>query len=198
MSAKRYQDEFYDFIESRGIDRIVHVGLLPNLESILRHGIVPRTQIEASDVIHALDTGDFRGDQNLDAICCSVQQPNVYILKKRQRETKQETLVFGLSVDVLVHKNCLFYPKSPWTNFYKNKPRSELSHLGAFKKLFHGRFGDRSQLAPSMPSNSGAEVHVLETIEPEYIDAILVQTTERLAQLRDQFPEWATRFFYSP
>lgn len=113
MSAKRYQDEFYDFIDSRGIDRIVHVGLLPNLESILRHGIVPRIQIEGSKEIRAFDTGDYRGDENVDAICCSVQQPNTHIQEKRRRETKLETVAFGISVDVLVQKKCLFYPRSP-------------------------------------------------------------------------------------
>jgi hypothetical protein len=62
-------------IKERGISSILHVTRMENLESILTHGLMPRSMLDDKH-IDAVFNDDVRHDVHLDHVSCSISFPN--------------------------------------------------------------------------------------------------------------------------
>lgn len=68
-------------IKVRGITRLIHFTCEKNINSILRNGILPVNELKLRDIEY--DHNDYyRFDDQLDAISLSIQNPNLYLLRK--------------------------------------------------------------------------------------------------------------------
>lgn len=95
--------------EKRNIQSLVHFTMLDNLESILKHGLLPVSVIERRN-IKAVITDPTRYDNEKDAICLSISYPNYkyfYWLRKNRYPDKA-WVVIELKPDILWEKDCAF------------------------------------------------------------------------------------------
>ena len=97
-------------IKRRGIKLLYHFTLLDNLESIIANGIVTRTYV-AENGITATFNDELRLDHHENATCLSIAHPNYKLFYTfRQKNTDKDWVVIGLHPQILIDKNCSFYP----------------------------------------------------------------------------------------
>jgi len=176
----RYAEEikraFRAIIDKRGIDHLIHFTDIRNLESILENGILSRKDLEAHETIHGLGNGDGRWDGNPDASCCSVQYPDWELYNAKQRRSDFDYAFLILSTDIILDKRCAFYPSNASGGWLSKTPVRKLSHSWAFEDMFKaGKFNERGNFEDNQTTNPSAEVHVFGTIEPHYIEEVVIE-----------------------
>ena len=182
---------FKSIIDERGIDHLVHFTDLRNLESILEHGILTRKELESSDIVQALGNGDARFDGNKDATCCSVQYPNMPLYQAKQRRSEFEYAFLILSTDIIVDKDCAFYPGNASEGWLSRRPIKKLSTSWAFEDMFAEVVkGERDGLIENETTHESAEVHVFDSIEPDYIDQIVIDDESYRIEFTEKYTDF--------
>ncbi|MCM1145466.1 MAG: DUF4433 domain-containing protein, partial [Lachnoclostridium sp.] len=102
-----------DILKSRGVSRLCHFTKLQNLTHILssESGILASNSIR-SDIKNVTD--EERYDNELNYICCSVEYPNSWFLKKAIENNRDQIfrdwVVLYIDLDILAYKKAKFCP----------------------------------------------------------------------------------------
>ncbi|WP_373700856.1 DarT ssDNA thymidine ADP-ribosyltransferase family protein [Neisseria dentiae] len=180
-----------DILHERNIRYLCHFTRLENLESILKHGLYPRTQIFNQDLnpdvrsnIQGIFNDTVRADNKMNAICLSISFPNskmFYKLRCEQGDTQWAVIV--LNAQVLLDKDCAFYPTNAANNCVRHLPIENFQGDNALNALFNEADEERQPLLPKDPTDVQAEVLVFEQIEPSYIVGCVFNSDD----LRDKY-----------
>lgn len=169
-------------VKARSIPYALHFTRLSNFESIYCNGIIPRSQIACLNpppVINDL----YRFDNCENANCLSIGYVNykmLYLLRMQNPDV--EWVIFVLKPNILWEKQCAFCVENASSNNVRNIQLEQRMTTDAFNSMFNEVPGKPTRVQLNLPryytTNPQAEVLVFDTIEPEYIGAVIFETNE--------------------
>lgn len=187
-----------NILQERQIQYLCHFTRLENLESILTYGVIPRSNLYNEEFnnnpylpVHGIFNDRYRIDGKTDAICLSISFPNssmFYRLRCADNRTKWAVIV--LSADVLIDKNCAFYPTNAANNCVRRLPTKNFQRIDALNALFEGSDEEREYLLPKDPTDVQAEVLVFDKIEQRYIVSCVFDSDDLKDEFINKFPNY--------
>ena len=208
--------ELHSYIRGRGVTGLGHFTRLKNLESILRHGLLPRGTLEQMGAEYVAND-ELRLD-HVDGVCLSISFPNYKLFYKfRRKFPKEDWVVIDLSTDVIERKACIFNPCNAASGAMTRIEVERRMQMDALQEMFYDRdahYGDAPAsntgttklreilgLPDKFTTDPQAEVVVTESIEPELFDGVFFDCddTPRNRQILDDVfqkvaPRWRGRF----
>lgn len=185
-----------DILKQRNIEFLCHFTRLENLESILTYGLIPRAYLYNEEFNHNLNLSidgifndEHRYDGKPEATCLSISFPNssmFYRLRCSNNNVKWAVVV--LSAQVLIDKNCAFYPTNAANSSLSSKPVVDFQGGTALNRLFEGDNVSRQYLLDKDPTDVQAEVLVFDKIEPRYIRGAVLKRIEDIKKFQSLFP----------
>jgi len=166
----------------RGINFVVHFTRAKNLESILKHGILPISELQTYRIDYERND-DYRLDGCHDASSFSIGFPNYRMFYKYRLDNPNvDWVVLGVKKEVLWEKNCAFCVENAAKTSISNSSIAERSGVFAFKSLYE-EFPEKPsrqtlKLHQSLPTNPQAEVLVFGKVEPHFIFAVAFESEE--------------------
>lgn len=122
-----------------------------------------------------------RLDGKCDYSCLSVGFPNdLMFYKLRANAPNSNWAVIGISVEVLLNYDCLFYPCNSASSDVSSQDISNYQGAKAFDKMFQNDL--------SYPQNVQAEVMVKGIIEPKYIKGCVFSERKYVDEYSKMFP----------
>lgn len=167
-------------VEQRGITDLYHFTRAENFESILRHGILSVSTMQARGIRHWISDPE-RWDGRLNGISVSISFPNWSMFYKKRTTCDRPThwVVLSISPSILWTHKVEFYSNNAAAGGMITRKRSAHCGAAAFRKLFEGptRASEKGTPLPSrFPTNNQAEVMVFESIRQRYIRYCVVGT----------------------
>ena len=182
------QIEFGIELANRKIDNIVHFTRLSNLRSILKHGIVPRSDQEIFN-IKSVCNDVKRFDHRMDATSCSITFPNDKIFRKfREKYPNEKWVVLILDAKVILSTEnvCEFFLTNAANKIMRSQSGFGLRH---FQNMFNNEITIQKSVGSSytcirqqMPDNFTtdvqAEILIRGKIEKYYIKKVVFDEVE--------------------
>ena len=177
-------------VSTRGITRICHFTASRNLPHILedRTGIFCTSKLQNDEKAVFNITDEYRLDRNLDFVCCTIEYPNAWYLRKA---AGAESL-FKDWVLLFIKPNYLFLESTEFCPH--NAARGGGSNLKAGFKAYESLFANEVHgfqtyvRAPNhlvcSPTDDQAEIHVFERIRLSDIVGVGVRS---IAQAKNEF-----------
>jgi hypothetical protein len=167
----------------RKITRLCHLTPLRNLLHIATEGALRSTAELDSDERAAFDQQDLlRLDQHPDHICCSVQYPNIWYLRRKRQEATPLQRLFPGWVCLLIDPSYLWVDGSLFC--HRNAAAGSGAYLASGPEAFASIFADpvdgaggpvhRDQKPDSCPTDDQSEVLVPKRIPLEHACEIVV------------------------
>ncbi len=174
------------FLISRGVTRLCHFTKFVHLTHILSSpdGILASQNIN-SDILEQTDP--VRLDGRIDSVCCSVQYPNTWYLKKvRERDQDRifsDWVVIFIDLDILEKRTIAFSP----CNAAKGCGQYIFDDINMLNQLYAdvttaGRRRD-SQLLSCCPTDDQAEILISGSIPRSFFTGFAVNDKERADHL---------------
>lgn len=165
-----------DVIKEFGIRRLVHFTQAENLESIMKNGLLPNSEIQSKG-IYSKSNDDYRLDFCEDATCASIQFPNYQLLYRfMMSNTNVDWVVLALRPEVLLEKECAFCFENAASNEITNIPIEERKSISAFRGMYDEYPGKPLRktlgIPQTYPTHPQAEVLIFGEIELDYIGAV--------------------------
>ncbi len=165
---------------ARAIPFLVHFTRVENLNSIIAHGLLPRTEIAAQGV-QAIINDQQRWDGRLGGISTSIGFPNGQMLwKLRNDEPGSEWVQLVIRPSVLWTHDTLFCRHNAADGRISCLPDATLRHPDALGGLFEEIEGHQSRADQGLklydPTDVQAEALVLEPISADLIDGVVFHT----------------------
>jgi hypothetical protein len=164
---------FINWLEARGISRLVHFTALENVPNILKYGLIPREYLQLEVVQLALG-GLFSDDQRLDGLphynCLSISSPNYRMFSRKRDKKDYRWAVLELNPKVISHLYCLFSP----TNAASANSKLEDGVSGAERLFDHQALRNDLGLLAFETTDPQAETLCDSIIRPQYISQIYV------------------------
>lgn len=154
------------------ISNLYHFTSLKNLESILKHGILSKTEMEKNHMIPVIND-PVRNDELLDYISVSVGFPNYKMLYSLyHRYPKERYILLEMNPEILLcHQNNIFSPSnaadSELQPFLKYETNEE-----SFDYLFDGFERSKNIINLGYSTDPQAEILFQKRIEAEFIERI--------------------------
>lgn len=170
----------YDLLTKRHVSRLCHFTKLKSLSHILssEEGVLASNSIR-SDVKDVVDTQRYDGE--LEHVCCSIEYPNSWFLKKAiQRDTDRifkEWVVIFISLDILNHRNAKFCSCNAAKCSGKYIFDDAQNIYTLFEKTVNGR-PRSSKMLPCCPTDDQAEILINKNIPRDFIVGIAVGNKE--------------------
>jgi len=188
-------------VESRGINFVWHFTRVENLDGILSHGLLARTEIEAREISCLYNDG-YRYDGCVDAVCCSIGFPNYKMFYSlRQSQPGSEWVVVALQPCVLWEKECAFCASNAASSAVSCTPLAQRKGKAAFLSLFNEIEGKPERkalgLPDACPTDPQAEVLVFGNIEPRYIAGVAARDRTTQSRLAAKYPAVVFKCFPS-
>lgn len=174
----------------RGITALYHFTPLPNVQSILTHGLASRQVLEEHDIFYWY-TDDWRADGRPDALSLSIQDINHWMFGPKLKNSRCRWAIIEISPSVLWTHDCRFC----WTNAASGPVINHRGFLGGpwgFERMFEDcqlsamdirmRRGTFDK-APNMPTYVDAEVQVFTPIHPDQIVDVTVASDRDRVEL---------------
>lgn len=172
-----YQAEIQSVAVDRGVSFLLHFTQTYNLPGILKHGILPRRDLDEPEYL-AFASDRYRLDDNDNAVSVSISRVNERMfVAKRHKSGHSNWVILVLSPEILWTHICQFCWRNAATNEIKNH-RGWRGGPWAFAEMFAGGKEARSGLPDNYPTDREAEVQVLERIAPKYILGAVVDRPE--------------------
>lgn len=167
-----------DVISRRNIKTLIHFTRIENLDNILRKGIVPRSGLEDGSYIY---NDSLRLDGKFDYSCLSIGFPNDKMFYKlRVDNSDAEWAVIGISPQILINYECLFYPCNAASHTVKSACINHYKGAEAFDNMF--------QNENSYPQDVQAEVMVKGVIDARYITGFAFNQRKYIDKYSARFP----------
>ncbi len=187
-------------VKRRKIDCVWHFTRLSNLDSILKHGLISRKDLENSGIKSDFND-DYRFDCEENAICCSLGHPNYKMFYSlRQNNPDIEWVVLALIPDVLWEKDCAFCVSNAASNEVTCIPITLRKGLDAFNKLFEEIDGKPTraelEISDRSPTNPQAEILIFDRIEPKHIIGVITQYKATETDLKTKYENSAFDILY--
>jgi hypothetical protein len=178
--------ELHAYIRGRGVTAVGHFTRLSNLESILKHGLLPRARLEEMNAVYAANDALRLDDVN--GICLSISFPNYKLFYKFRNEyPREEWVLLVLSTEVIEGKGCIFNPHNAASNAMTRHSTERRMQIDALQAMFYDQAievdGALSERRPMLREYLGlpdhfttdpqAEIIVTESIEPSLIREII-------------------------
>ncbi|MFZ3440345.1 DUF4433 domain-containing protein [Vibrio harveyi] len=179
-------------VTQRNIKYLWHFTQLKNVNSILQDGIVPRASLEASES-NAAYNDQYRLDGFKNASCLSISHPNYKMFYSlRQKDLSVDWAVFAIKSEVLWTKDCAFCTTNAASSLVTSTPLTQRKGVSAFESLFLPVAGKPSrqdlQLPSEFPTDPQAEVLVFDTILPNDIVGVVLQSEAKVQELKPLYP----------
>ncbi|MFT8246475.1 DarT ssDNA thymidine ADP-ribosyltransferase family protein [Roseomonas sp. BN140053] len=173
-----YRDDIRRDAQARGIQWLVHFTPFVNLASIVEHGLIPRSELDANGPEYTY-TDSWRLDAELGASSLSISDPaRVMLERKRELSPRSTWAILFFEPSVLWTHDCRFC--------YRNASHADLSKCRKFRggpwgfwtmfedvaptATFNGAsYRAAVGLGPNQPTRVDAEVQVRGRIPPELI-----------------------------
>jgi hypothetical protein len=97
-AAKIPAQSIEGFARDRGIAQLVHFTRLDNLPSILRHGLIPRAELEADRSMAAIFNDEDRLERRRDCSCLSISRINYKMFHKYSSQAEWCIIHFDVSL----------------------------------------------------------------------------------------------------
>ena len=169
-------------VQRRGIQNLYHFTRLTNLPGVVRNGLIPRKELDASNIEHEVNDAD-RHDKCEDGNCLSISFPNYkmfYSLRQGYRDVTWAVL--DILVDLLWEKDCAFCFENASSKQVTCIPLENRKGADALESLFAEIPAMPTRAEMNIPdhltTNPQAEVLVFDTIEPSYIKEIFLETLD--------------------
>lgn len=184
-----------DVIDRRNIEFLVHFTRLENLDNILSKGIIPRNDME-DKFINPLASllgnqnpkekyiynDNVRLDGKCDYSCLSIGFPNdLMFYRLRVDNPNAEWTVIGISTEVLLDHECLFYPCNAASNDVRYQNTENYRGVKAFDLMFQNDL--------SYPQDVQAEIMVKGVIKPKYIKGCAFSEKKYVDTYSEKFPK---------
>ena len=168
----------YDILTTRGVTRLCHFTKFQNLTHIITSadGVLASSSIR-QDTKNVNDTARYDGE--LDFVCCSVQYPNSWFLKKAMQNNSdkifREWVVLYIDLSILKYKNTKFCP----CNASKDKGAYISKNMDNIDSIFASTvstfpYPRTSKMLSCCPTDGQAEILIENSIPREYIKGIAV------------------------
>lgn len=171
------RQDIEDYRNAREIPFLLHFTREENTESILSHGLAPRSHIDSGNI--AGTTNDpSRNDGRRSFNCLSIAFPNNKMFYKlRNDDPSVEWPILVIHPKIISVRRTLFCQTNAASGDVSGKPDDQLESLSAFKALFDDVVGcakrAEQQLKSCDPTDVQAEVLVEGIIPPEAIYSIV-------------------------
>lgn len=168
----------YDILTIRGVTRLCHFTKFQNLTHIITvaDGVLASSSIR-QDTKNVNDTARYDGE--LDFVCCSVQYPNSWFLKKAMQNNSnkifREWVVLYIDLSILKYKNAKFCPcnASKENGAYISKNMDNIDSIFA-STVSTFAYPRTSKMLSCCPTDGQAEILIENSIPREYIKGIAV------------------------
>jgi len=181
-----------EFVGLKKIPFLLHFTRTTNIPSIMANGIMPRDRMQAAG-LQADINDELRLDGHLDGISTSIAFPNSKMLwKLRQENPGVNWAILLIFTTVLWEKPCAFCKYNAADIRISSLDINNLKNLTALSSMYDPIAGiDRGadKLKEFDPTDVQAEVLVFEEIPPEYIGAVVFQSSTIKAQYEKFFPD---------
>lgn len=172
-------------IEKRGIKFLVHFTRLENLDNILRNGIIPRSDMKDEFIKENSGKYIYNDHHRLDGkcgySCLSIGFPNhLMFYKLRIDNPNSKWAVIGLSTEILLNYDCLFYPCNAARRDVSHQDISNYQGAKAFDAMFQNDL--------NYPQDVQAEVMVKGIIKPKYIRGCAFSEQEYVDKYKAVYP----------
>lgn len=168
----------YDILIERGVTRLCHFTKLQNLTHIItsKDGILATSLIH-QDIKNVNDT--IRYDSELDFVCCSIQYPNSWFLKKVMKNNPdsifEEWVVLYIDLSILKYRTTKFCPcnASRENGAYISNNMDDIDSIffPTVSTFAHPR---TPKMLSCCPTDGQAEILIENSIPREYIWGIAV------------------------
>ncbi len=175
---------------TRGIPCLLHFTQVDNLSSIVDHGLLSRSALEAEGNISAYASDHHRLDGHNSAISVSIAAINARMFHaKRHAVGNPYWVVLMLEPSIMWTHWCRFLRRSGASNLMKDH-RGRLDGLWGFNQLFSDPMDERprtftgidyreeTKIPPFLPTYPDAEIQVLRPIAPDLICGAWVDRPE--------------------
>lgn len=168
-----YQDQIRIAAQQRGVECLLHFTPLPNLASVVEHGILSR-EAQLAKEASGYTSSAHRLDENHSATSISVSAINHDMFASKRKDSgRSDWAVLFLSPEILWTHPCRFYAR----NAARREMRDHRGFLGgpwAFQEMFSEsttRVGSREEhgLPSVLTTHPDAEVQVFGSISPSLI-----------------------------
>ena len=168
----------YDILVVRGVTRLCHFTKLQNLTHIITSegGVLASNSIR-QDTKNVNDTARYDGE--LDSVCCSVQYPNSWFLKKAMQNNLnkifKDWVVLYIDLAILKYKNAKFCP----CNASKANGAYIEGNMDNIDSIFSASvstfdYPRSAKMLSCCPTDGQAEILIENNIPREYIQGIAV------------------------
>ncbi len=181
-----------EILVSREISALVHFTRLDNLPSIMEHGIQPRAIIDdPNNQITGLTNDAIRVDGKTNASCLSISYPNCSMLYKLKKDNPETSwVVIAIKPEILLAKQCLFYPTNAACNQVRHLNASDFSGPAALSRMFDEKIvgktvttrSEHPYLLPRDPTDVQAEILAFGVIEPQFIIGCIFERESQRAE----------------
>lgn len=168
----------YDVLTARGVTRLCHFTKLQSLthiitsaNGILASSLIPQDARKVNDTV--------RYDGELDFVCCSVQYPNSWFLKKSTQNNTdrvfEDWVVLYVDLSILKYRKAKFCPcnasKSSGAHINGNMDKIDSIFAPSVSTFAYSR---SPKMLSSCPTDGQAEILIKDSIPRKYINGIAV------------------------
>lgn len=166
----------FDILKAHGVSRLCHFTKFQSLTHILASdsGVLASSSIR-SDTKNVTDTARYDGE--LDYICCSVEYPNSWFLKKAIQSDSdkifKEWVVLYIDLDILKHRSAKFCPcnASKASGVYIEGQMENLDSIFAVS-IPTFAYSRSPKMLSCCPTDGQAEILIKDSIPKDYIIGI--------------------------
>lgn len=168
----------YDILAVRGVTRLCHFTKFQSLTHIIpsADGILASSSIR-QDIKNVTDTARYDGE--LDYVCCSVQYPNSWFLRKAMQNNTdkifKDWVVLYVDLSILKYKSSKFCPcnASKASGAFINDRMEEIDSIFA-TSVPTFNYPRTPKMLASCPTDGQAEIMIRDNIPREKIIGIAV------------------------
>lgn len=163
------RQDIKDIAETLKIPYLVHFTRAANLETIIKHGLYPKSRINEIGVTPQIND-HHRHDGRPESTSLSIAFPNGPMFYKYSQESSAKWAMLLMPPSLLWKKDCAFCRHNAATTHISTTPVEDLKTSQAFLGMFEDD-GTREEecLEPYDPTDVQAEVLVFDVIEPHCI-----------------------------
>lgn len=161
--------------KNRGVKRLCHFTHLENLPSIATHGLLSRDELSRRDIRFRFNDS-HRLENQRDHVCCSIQVPNAYLMKRFSLEIDGVILAVDTGASRADSTLVSRHNAATGMGLYL-KDLSDLSLDQCFEKQV-GRYWRNQNHLSYCPTNLQAEILISKCVPIDKIVGVIVPSRE--------------------
>lgn len=180
--TRQVGQELLQWLEDRGIRRLVHFTRLENVPKIMQFGLIPREYLEMEAVKLALGSyfsDQVRGEGMPHFSCLSITSPNYSMFFSKRNRLRGDWAVLELDATAVCQLHFVFTP----TNAASSGVTPIAGVEGAERLFSRPELRQELNLKPCEPTDPQAESLCDSVLLPEYVRGIFVNSPEARAWL---------------